>query len=78
VLLHLQMLRCRRRWRRLLADLGHEKGSISLAGDLGSQRGKEEGPEALQATATFPFSSPVLGGSPASSCRLGKAREMVA
>jgi hypothetical protein len=43
-----------------------------------ASEGKEEGPEALQVTATFPFSSPGLGGSPVSSWRLGKARERVA
>jgi hypothetical protein len=40
---------------RLPSNLGQEKYSISLAEDLGSQRGRGERPAASRMTATFPF-----------------------
>jgi hypothetical protein len=52
-LLHLQSLRRCRRWRWLPSSLGQEKGSVSLAEDLGSQRGRGERPAASRVTATF-------------------------
>jgi hypothetical protein len=57
LLLHLQMLRRGRRWRRLPSVLALEKGSVSTTGSLGSQREGGERPAVSQMTATFPFSS---------------------
>jgi hypothetical protein len=53
LLLHLQMLRRGRRWRRLSSNLGQEKCSVRLAEDLGSQRGRGERPVGSHVTATF-------------------------